>query len=90
MTIIRIPEPTTNINIATTTSKGAEVTDLETHVIVCSLRYEALESKLTRLENKVNEIILQASNNNRMIIRTIATIGTGIITSFLITHFKII
>ncbi len=91
MSIIRIPEPVTNItNNSITTSKGAEVTDLETHVLVCSLRYEALEGRLDRLESKVTEIIVQAAASNKLIIRTLLTIGTGVVTSFLITHFKLI
>ena len=91
MSIIRIPEPVTNItNNSITTPKGAEVTDLETHVIVCSLRYEALEGRLDRLENKVTEIIVQAAASNKLIIRTLLTIGTGVVTCFLITHFKLI
>lgn len=91
MSIVRIPESVTDItNTTIVTNKTAEVTDLETHVIVCSLRYEALEGRLERLEDKVNQIILQSANNNKMIIRTLLTIGTGVVSSLLVTYFKII
>lgn len=91
MSFIRIPEPVTNItNTTVMANKSAEVTDLETHVIVCSLRYEALEGRLERLEEKVNQIIIQSINNNKMITRTLLTIGAGVISSLLATYFKII
>lgn len=91
MSIIRIPEPVTNItNNSIVAPKGAEVTDLETHVIVCSLRYEALDGRLHRLEEKVDEIVIQAAASNRLIIRTLLTIGTGVVTSLLVTYFKLI
>jgi len=91
MSIIKVPEPITNItNNTFTTSKSVEVTDLETHVAICSLRYEALEGRLDRLEDKVNDIILQSAANSKLIIRTLLTIGTGSITAFLATHFKFI
>ena len=80
-------------NISNTTvmaNKSIEVTDLETHVMVCSLRYEALGNRLGLLEDKVNDMIIQSIANNKLIIRSGLTIITGIITSFLITHFKII
>ena len=91
MSLIKIPESVTNItNNNIVPAKNIEVTDLETHVIVCSLRYEALEGRLDRLEDKVNEIISQIAASNKLAIRTLLTIGTGVLTSFLITHFKLI
>jgi hypothetical protein len=71
-------------------NKSAEVTDLETHVLVCSMRYEALESRIERLENKVDEIILHAATTNKLIVRTVLTIGGGVISSMLVTYFKIL
>lgn len=91
MAFIKIPETVTNItNNTITANKSAEVTDLETHVIVCSLRHDAIEGRIERLEDKVRDMILQSISNNKLIIRTLITIGTAIISSFLITHFKII
>lgn len=91
MAFIKIPEPITNItNNTIVANKSVEVTDLETHVIVCSLRYDAIESRIERLENKVNEIILQTEANNKLIIRTLLTIATGSVTTFLASHFRFI
>lgn len=91
MSFIKIPEAVTNItNNNITAAKSIEVTDLETHVMVCSLRYEALEDRIARLELKVNDMILQSAAGNRLIIRTLLTIGTGVVTAFLATHFKFI
>jgi len=91
MSIIRIPETVTNItNTTVMANKSAEVTDLETHVLVCSMRYEALESRIERLENKVDEIILHAATTNKLIVRTVLTIGGGVISSMLVTYFKIL
>lgn len=91
MGYINIPETVTNVtNNTVVASKSAEVMDLETHVIVCSLRYEALEGRLDRLEDKVNQIIVQSANNNKLIVRTLLTIGGGVISSLLVTYFKII
>ena len=67
-----------------------EVTDLETHIIACSIRYGALECRIDSLENKVNEIILQSAVHNKLIFRTLLINGIGIITTFLVTYFKII
>lgn len=91
MSFIKIPDHVTNVtNTTIMANKSIEVTDLETHVMVCSLRYEALGNRLELLENKVNDMILQSTANNKLIIRTGLTVVTGIVTSFLITHFKII
>lgn len=91
MSFIKIPEAVTNItNTTVMANKSAEVTDLETHVIVCSMRYEALESRIKRVEDKVDEIILHAAATNKLIIRTIVSMAAGVITSLIITHFKIL
>ena len=91
MAFIRIPEAVTNItNTTVMANKSVEITDLETHVMVCSLRYEALGNRLELLENKVNDMILQSIANNKLVVRAGLTVITGIVTSFLITHFKII
>lgn len=91
MSIIKLPESVTNITHNTLMgSKSVEVTDLESHVAICTLRYEALEGRIDRIENKVNEMILQSSANNKLVIRTLLTIAGGTVTTFLVTHFKFI
>lgn len=91
MGYITIPETVTNItNNTVLANKSIEVTDLETHVIICSLRYTAIEARIGRLEDKVDEIILRADATNKLVIRTFLTLATGVVTSLIVTHFKIL
>ncbi len=84
--------PTNNLKSVTNVTflKNKESTDLSTHVMLCTIRYESLESKLEQIENKVNKIIKQCDSNNKMVIRMLLIFSTGIIVTLLSTHFNFI
>lgn len=91
MGFIKLPETVNNITHNTLlAAKNIEVTDLETHVLVCSLRHDAVDDRISRLENKVNEIILHAEATNKLIVRTLVAMAGSVVTSLIITHFKIL
>jgi hypothetical protein len=60
-----------------------ESTDLETHVALCSQRYEQLDRRLTSIEAKLSnfEILLNENKRNLagIIITSSATILTGVL-----------
>jgi hypothetical protein len=62
-------------------NKSLEVTDLETHVILCEHRRMALESKILRVEHEIEEIKNQAQASKKLVIGAIISIITGVMTA---------
>lgn len=60
-----------------------EKQNLEAHVELCAQRYEQLDSRLTKIENKFNELqkLIEAGQNSmtKVIIGTAGTIVTGVL-----------
>jgi hemerythrin-like domain-containing protein len=62
-------------------NKSLEVTDLETHVMLCEHRRMAVESKIHRVEQELEEIKNQAQASKRLVIGAIISIITGVMTT---------
>ena len=60
-----------------------EKQNLEAHVELCAQRYEQLDSRLTKIENKFTELqkLIEAGQNSmtKVIIGTAGTIVTGVL-----------
>jgi len=74
MSIIRVQDNSDD-------NKDLEYKNLEAHVILCKQRYSALESRIERIEKKVDDIIEQARVNRRLLIKVSITIMSVIITT---------
>jgi hypothetical protein len=56
-----------------------EKESLEAHVDLCALRYENLDSRLTKIEDKVEEIHQDIHNGNKSMIKVVVgAVGTVI------------
>jgi hypothetical protein len=90
MSIIRIPEPITNItNTTVTAAKSIEVTDLETHVLLCAQRFDSLSKRINQIEIRIDDIVKQSKESRKMVIGAFVTLGTGIITSLITVVIKL-
>ena len=67
-----------------------ESSDLELHVLLAAQRYQMLEDRIARLDEKTNGIIDRARHNNRVMIGALITVVTGAITSFITLLFRLI
>jgi hypothetical protein len=60
-----------------------EKTNLETHVDLCAMRYQQLDSRLTTMETKMDGLQEQITNSHRSMVTTIigsaATILSGLL-----------
>jgi hypothetical protein len=69
-----------------------EKTSLEAHVDLCALRYEQLDSRLTNLEEKVEEIHKDITAGNqsmsKVIITSTATIIAGLLSTIVVILLK--
>lgn len=72
MSIIRVPS-----------NKGVELTDLETHVILCEQRRNSMDDRIQRLENKFSILEEQERQSRRLLIGSLITVAGGILTTIL-------
>jgi hypothetical protein len=81
MSVIRVPN-----------NKSAELTDLETHVMLCEQRRTALEDRISKLEEKFLLLEEQERVSRRLLIGSLVTIASAILSSIaaLIIKFKIL
>lgn len=66
-----------------------EKTSLEAHVDLCAIRYEQLDSRLTNLEEKVEEIHNDIQDGNKSMAKVIIT-STGTIIAGLLSTIVVI
>ena len=69
-----------------------EKENLETHVELCALRYEQLETRLTSIEKKVGSLAdtieKSQSSMTKMLIGTAGTVITGVISTIVVILMK--
>lgn len=69
-----------------------EKENLETHVELCALRYQQLETRLDSIEKKVSVLAdtIEKSQNSmtRMLIGTAGTVITGVISTIVVILMK--
>jgi hypothetical protein len=70
MALIQIPDPQMS-------NKDLESADLETHVLLCQHRYQAIDERFDRIEASIDSIIEQSKATKRIITGAIVTILTG-------------
>ena len=74
-------------------NKSLEVSDLEAHVMLCEQRRMAIESKILRVEQEIEEIKNQAQASRKLVIGAIISIITGVMTtvfSILLHNFNLL
>ena len=78
--------------MSTTPTTQLEKESLEAHVVLCALRYGQLDSRLTNLEKKVDDIhedIIEGQKSlSKVIIGTAGTIIAGVISIVIAILFK--
>jgi len=81
MSVIRVPS-----------NKSAELTDLETHVMLCEQRRVAVEDRLAKLEEKFDRLEEQERVSRRLLVGSLVTIASAILSSIaaIILKFKIL
>ena len=62
-----------------------EKTNLEAHVDLCAIRYEALETRMQKIETKVEHIHIDVQNGNKSLIKVIVGATGTIIAGLLST-----
>jgi hypothetical protein len=77
MAIIKIPD-----------HRSAELTDLETHVMLCEQRRMSMDRRMTRLEDQIDEFEEQVQTTRRIIITSLLSIAAGILTTIIATLLK--
>jgi hypothetical protein len=77
MSLIRIPS-----------NKSAELTDLETHVMLCEQRREATDDRLSKLEEKFTLLEEQERVSRRMLVGSLITIAGAILSSIVAVILK--
>mgnify|MGYP007032675825 CR=1 FL=1 len=70
------------------TATDLEKENLEAHVDLCAQRYEVLEGRLTKIENKVEEIHKDITNGQasmtKVLIGTAGTIIAGLLSTVIV------
>lgn len=65
-----------------------EKTNLESHVVLCALRYSALENRLTAIENKVGDlqVIIEKSHMSmvKVLVGTAGTVVAGVLSTLVV------
>lgn len=65
-----------------------EKESLEAHVDLCALRYQQLESRLTKIENKVEDIHEDITNGNKSMVKVLigatGTIIAGLLSTIVV------
>jgi len=74
--------------MATSPTTELEKESLEAHVDLCALRYEQLDGRLTRLENKVDDIHDDIKSGNQSMIKVLigaaGTIVAGLLSTIVV------
>ena len=60
-----------------------EAVDLDLHVRICAERYNALESRMTIVEHKVNDLVVTIEKSNGSMIKALIATGGTIVVSIL-------
>lgn len=71
--------------MATSPTTELEKESLEAHVDLCALRYEQLDGRLTRLENKVDDIHDDIKSGNQSMIKVLVGAAGTIVAGLLST-----
>ena len=70
------------------TATNLEKENLEAHVDLCAQRYEVLEGRLTKIEEKVEHIHADITNNNKSLIKVLigatGTIIAGLLSTIVV------
>lgn len=64
-------------------STDLERTSLEAHVDLCALRYDALDKRLSKVEDKLEEISETMKNGNTALIKVVVGAAGSIVASLL-------
>ncbi len=72
MSVIRVPS-----------NKSPELTDLETHVVLCEQRRKTTDDRIEKLENKFRDLEEQERASRRLLIGSLITVAGGILTTIL-------
>lgn len=70
-------------------ASNIEKENLEAHVDLCQLRYEALEGRLTKIEKKVEDIHNDITHGNKSMIKVLVG-ATGTIVAGLLSTIVVI
>lgn len=70
-------------------ASNIEKENLEAHVDLCQLRYEALENRLTKIEHKVEDIHNDITHGNKSMIKVLVG-ATGTIVAGLLSTIVVI
>lgn len=70
-------------------ASNIEKENLEAHVDLCQLRYEALENRLTKIEQKVEDIHNDITHGNKSMIKVLVG-ATGTIVAGLLSTIVVI
>ena len=62
---------------------GNEEKDLETHVSLCHLRYQQLETRITKIEKKLDDISAEILANKRSLATVIITASGSIVVALI-------
>jgi hypothetical protein len=77
------------IHISDSSGNRDESSDLGTHVLLCSQKYQVLMDRVDRIEKRIDDIIQQNKDNKRIIIGAFITVVTGTITSLITILIKL-
>ena len=71
--------------MSTLSATSLEKESLEAHVDLCALRYEQLDERLTKVENKIDEVHADMRNGNASLIKVMIGAAGTIIAGLLST-----
>ena len=69
--------------IKLSSSKDIEMTDLETHVVLCEQRRKLADSRISKLEEKFSTLEEQERLNRRLLVGSLVTVASGVATTIL-------
>ncbi len=69
--------------IKLSSSKDIEMTDLETHVVLCEQRRKLTDSRISKLEEKFSTLEEQERLNRRLLVGSLVTVASGVATTIL-------
>lgn len=77
MSVIRVPS-----------NKSVELTDLETHVVLCEQRRKSTDNRIEKLESKFAVLEEQERTSRRLLIGSLVTVASGILTTIIAVILK--
>jgi hypothetical protein len=69
--------------IKLSTGKDVEMSDLETHVMLCEQRRVLSDSRIKKLEEKFSTLEEQERLNRRLLVGSLITVASGVLTTIL-------